>query len=81
MKWQRFISENIFKPSGMKNSTITDGSFPDKNVAHGYILREKVYQEYDYGESPTFAAAGNGGVWSSIDDLKNISPPFKPVSL
>lgn len=70
MKWQRFISENIFRPSGMKNSTITDGSFPDKNVAHGYILKDKVYQEYDYGECPTFAAAGNGGVWSSIDDLK-----------
>ncbi|NIF07559.1 beta-lactamase family protein [Chryseobacterium sp. Tr-659] len=70
MKWQRFISENIFKPSGMKNSTITDGSFPDKNVAHGYILKDKMYQEYDYGEYPTFTAAGNGGVWSSIDDLK-----------
>lgn len=70
MKWQRFISENIFKPSGMRNSTITDGSFPNKNVAHGYVLKDKVYQEYDYGEYPTFAAAGNGGVWSSIDDLK-----------
>lgn len=70
MKWQRFITQNIFAPSAMKNSRITDGSFPDKNVAHGYVLRDKVYQEYDYGESPTFAAAGNGGVWSSIDDLK-----------
>ncbi|KFF21143.1 serine hydrolase domain-containing protein [Chryseobacterium sp. JM1] len=70
MKWQRFIDKNIFKPSGMKNSRITDGSYPDKNVAHGYILKDKVYTEYDYGESPTFAAAGNGGVWSSIEDLK-----------
>lgn len=70
MKWQRFIAQNIFAPSGMKNSRITDGSFPDKNVAHGYVLRNKVYQEYDYGECPTFPAAGNGGVWSSIDDLK-----------
>ncbi|WP_160139194.1 serine hydrolase domain-containing protein [Chryseobacterium sp. c4a] len=70
MKWQHFIAENIFKPSGMSSSTITDGNFPDKNVAHGYILRDKVYQEYDYGEYPTFAAAGNGGVWSSVEDLK-----------
>lgn len=70
MKWQRFIDQNIFKPSGMKNSRITDGSFPNKNVAHGYILKDKTYQEYDYGECPTFAAAGNGGVWSSIEDLK-----------
>lgn len=70
MKWQRFISQNIFKPAGMKSSCITDGSFPGKNVAHGYVLKDKVYQEYDYGEYPTFTAAGNGGVWSSIEDLK-----------
>lgn len=25
--------------------------------------------EDDYGEEPTFAAAGNGGVWSSVDEL------------
>lgn len=70
MKWQKFIEKNIFQPSGMKDSKITDGSFPDKNVAHGYILKNNKYEEYDYGEYPTFAAAGNGGVWSSIDDLK-----------
>lgn len=69
-KWQHFIKENIFTPSGMTNTTITDGSFPDKDVAHGYVLRNNIYEEYDYGESPTFAAAGNGGVWSSIEDLK-----------
>ncbi|MEY8758823.1 serine hydrolase domain-containing protein [Chryseobacterium tongliaoense] len=69
-KWQHFIDKNIFRPAGMKNSTITDGAYPNKNVAHGYILKDKVYQEYDYGECPTFAAAGNGGVWSSIEDLK-----------
>ncbi|WP_223558326.1 serine hydrolase domain-containing protein [Chryseobacterium lathyri] len=70
MKWQHFINQNIFKPASMKASRITDGSFPDKNVAHGYILKDKVYREYDYGECPTFTAAGNGGVWSSIEDLK-----------
>lgn len=70
MKWQKFIEKNIFQPSGMKNSKITDGNFPDKNVAHGYILKDNQYEEYDYSEYPTFTAAGNGGVWSSIDDLK-----------
>ncbi|EJL67989.1 serine hydrolase domain-containing protein [Chryseobacterium populi] len=69
-KWQHFIDENIFGPAGMKNSTITNGAYPNKNVAHGYLLKNKVYQEYDYGEYPTFTAAGNGGVWSSIEDLK-----------
>ncbi|WP_027380205.1 serine hydrolase domain-containing protein [Chryseobacterium daeguense] len=70
MKWQRFIRENIFKPAGMMESKITDGSFPDKNVAHAYILKNNKYEEYDYGEYPTFTAAGNGGVWSSVEDLK-----------
>lgn len=36
MKWQSFIENNIFKPSGMKDSKITDGSFPERDVAHGY---------------------------------------------
>jgi len=68
-KWQEFISENIFKPSGMKTSTITDGSWPDSGVAHGYRQVDGTWEEYDYGEFPTFNAAGNGGVWSSVEEL------------
>lgn len=69
MKWQTYITENIMKPSGMVNSTITDGAWPDRGVAHGYRLINGVYEENDYGEYPTFAASGNGGVWSSVDEL------------
>lgn len=68
-KWQQFITENIFKPSGMSTSTITDGPHPESGVAHGYDYADGKYIESDYGEFPTFAAAGNGGVWSSIDEL------------
>lgn len=68
-KWQQFIGSNIFEPAGMKNSKITDGSYPDKGVAHGYELQNGNYIERDYGEVPTFAAAGNGGVWSTTRDL------------
>lgn len=70
MKWQDFIKETIFKPSGMKNSTITDGGFPNNGVAHSYRKANGTYEEYDYGEYPTFCAAGNGGVWSSIEELQ-----------
>jgi CubicO group peptidase (beta-lactamase class C family) len=70
MKWQDFIKENIFNPSGMKNSKITDGDFPQKDVAHGYRKVAGKFEEYDYGECPTFCAAGNGGVWSSVSELK-----------
>lgn len=69
-KWQRYIEKMIFQPSGMKSSTITDGPYPESGVSHGYILNEKKqFEEMDYGEEPTFAAAGNGGVWSSAEEL------------
>ncbi|HEY5825018.1 MAG TPA: serine hydrolase domain-containing protein [Cyclobacteriaceae bacterium] len=68
-KWQNFISENIFKPSGMNTSTITDGPHPTSGVAHCYEKIQNEWKQDDYGEEPTFAAAGNGGIWSSIEEL------------
>lgn len=67
--WQDFIRENIFIPSGMTGSRITDGPYPQKGVAHAYEFVNGKYNESDYGEFPTFAAAGNGGVWSSVSEL------------
>jgi CubicO group peptidase (beta-lactamase class C family) len=69
MKWQEYIRNNIMEPSGMKTSTITDGPYPESGVSHGYLFDGKKYLEKDYGEEPTFAAAGNGGVWSSTEEL------------
>ena len=69
-KWQSYIANNIFEPAGMKSSTITDGAHPVSGVSHGYAMNEKnELEELDYGEEPTFAAAGNGGVWSSVEEL------------
>ena len=68
-KWQRYIQKNIMEPAGMKTSTITDGPHPKTGVSHGYVFDGKNYVENDYGEEPTFAASGNGGVWSSVDEL------------
>ncbi|HLF46587.1 MAG TPA: serine hydrolase domain-containing protein [Chitinophagaceae bacterium] len=70
-KWQDFVQQNILTPSGMKTSTITNGPHPDNGVAHGYLFDGKKYLEKDYGEEPTFAASGNGGVWSSVEELWN----------
>jgi CubicO group peptidase (beta-lactamase class C family) len=69
MKWQEFIAQQIFKPAGMRTSTITDGPHPQSGVAHGYIKDQGVWIEDDYGEEPTFPAAGNGGVWSSVEEM------------
>lgn len=69
-KWQDYIARTIFNPAGMKTSTITDGPHPERGVAHGYVQNKKgQFEELDYGEKPTFAAAGNGGVWSSVEEL------------
>jgi CubicO group peptidase (beta-lactamase class C family) len=69
-KWQNYIKENIFQPSGMTTSTITDGPHPESGVAHGYVKTNSGnFEELDYGEEPTFAASGNGGVWSSVEEL------------
>ncbi|GAA4274691.1 serine hydrolase domain-containing protein [Aquimarina gracilis] len=58
-KWQQFIIDRIFKPSGMGTSKITDGDHPNANVAHAYIQNETgAFEEYDYG-----------GVWSSVNEL------------
>jgi CubicO group peptidase (beta-lactamase class C family) len=67
--WQKFIKDSIFIQSGMVESKITDGPYPYESVAHGYELENGKYVESDYGEYPTFAAAGNGGIWSSVTEL------------
>ena len=69
MKWQEYIINNIFIPSGLITSTITDGPHPESGVAHAYIKVDTLYKEFDYDECPKFAAAGNGGVWSSVLEL------------
>lgn len=68
-KWQDYITEKILRPSGMSTSTITDGAHPESGVAHGYIFSRGQWLEKDYMEEPTFAASGNGGIWSSVEEL------------
>jgi len=68
-KWQDVVKERIFVPAGMKTSVITDGPYPTTGVSHAYLKTNNGYIEKDYGEEPTFAAAGNGGVWSTVQEL------------
>ncbi len=70
MRWQQFVIDRIMRPSGMMTSTITDGPHPASGVAHAYNRNHNgEWIEDDYGEEPTFAAAGNSGVWSSVEEL------------
>ena len=82
MKWQDFVKKEIFSKAGMKESDITDGAHPEKGVSHGYEKENNIYKELDYGEEPTFCASGNGGVWSSVNDLyKYYQALMKPAFL
>jgi CubicO group peptidase (beta-lactamase class C family) len=69
-KWQHFVKTEIFAKAGMNESRITDGPEPSTGVAHAYEPGGKNrFKEADYGEVPTFCAAGNGGIWCSVNDL------------
>jgi CubicO group peptidase (beta-lactamase class C family) len=82
MKWQDFVKKEIFEKAGMVQSDITDGVHPETGVSHGYENDNGVYKELDYGEEPTFCASGNGGVWSSVNDLyKYYQALMKPAFL
>jgi CubicO group peptidase (beta-lactamase class C family) len=69
MQWQKFVRDSIMLPAGMAQSRITDGPYPQDSVAHAYQKNKGQWVEDDYGEEPTFPAAGNGGVWSSVEEL------------
>src|SRR6187455_2203259 len=79
MKWQDYIKKNVMEPAGMRTSTITDGPHPESGVSHGYLFDGQKYFEQDYGEEPTFAAAGNGGVWSSVEELWNYEHALRNI--
>ena len=68
-KWQDFVRKEIFAKAGMTESDITDGAHPETGVVHAYAKVKRKFKELDYGEEPTFCAAGNGGVWCSVIDL------------
>jgi len=81
LKWQDYVKIKIFSPSHMLKSTITDGSHPDTGVSHAYLpLPEGQWKEQDFGEEPTFNAAGNGGVWSSVYELSLYEKAIKNLA-
>lgn len=80
-KWQDFIKENILKPAGMNTTTITDGPEPSTGVSHCYDKIAGQWKEDDYGEEPTFPAAGNGGVWSSVEELAKYEQALRAATV
>ena len=63
-----FLDERIFKPLGMNHTVaFVDGVSTVSNRAFGYTMRDSAWVRKD--QSSTSAVLGDGGIYSSIDDL------------
>jgi CubicO group peptidase (beta-lactamase class C family) len=68
LSFPQFLQERIFSPLGMKNTVAyVKGQNQVPNRAYGYTKVGKVWDETD--QSPTSATLGDGGIYSSLQDL------------
>ena len=63
-----FLHDRIFAPLGMKNTVaFEDGISVVANRAYGYAMKDSAWTKKD--QSVTSAVLGDGGIYSSIDDM------------
>ncbi len=63
-----FLQKRIFTPLGMSHSVVYEkGKNEVANRAFGYSKEKDAFQETD--QSPTSATLGDGGLYSSVEDL------------
>lgn len=63
-----FLEENIFQPLGMKNTIAFENNINEvKNKAYGYTITDTGIEFTD--QSITSAVLGDGGIYSSLNDL------------
>ena len=68
MKFAAFLKKNIFEPLHMKQTlAFEDGISTVPNRAYGYTQRGGGFERTD--QSLTSAVLGDGGIYSSVDDL------------
>src|SRR5215469_15070431 len=64
-----FLHDRIFTPLGMSNTlAYVRGKNDVRNRAYGHSLEQGAWKQTD--QSPTSATLGDGGVYSSLDDLE-----------
>lgn len=67
-RYAEFLRQRIFLPLGMENTVaFEDGVSQVAHRAYGYSLENGTWQRTD--QSTTSAVLGDGGIYSSIDDL------------
>lgn len=67
-EYPAFLENRIFQPLGMSTTlAFVDGGPGVENRAYGYSRKDGIWARTD--QSPTSAVLGDGGIYSSIDDL------------
>ncbi len=71
--FETYMKNEIFLPSGMKNTLYFEAERFIPNMAHGYVLDSdsKEFKQYDYGEETFFATKADGGIYTSIEEFIN----------
>jgi len=68
MPFRDFLRENIFNPLGMENTLAYENGINEvKNRAYGYSINNRSVELTD--QSITSAVLGDGGIYSSLNDL------------
>ena len=63
-----FLRDNIFQPLGMDNTIAFENNINEvKNRAYGYSIKDSIVEFTD--QSITSAVLGDGGIYSSLNDL------------
>jgi CubicO group peptidase (beta-lactamase class C family) len=68
MSFAAFLKKNIFGPLKMHDTVaFEEGKSTVRNRAYGYTKKGEAFERTD--QSPTSAVLGDGGIYSSVDDL------------
>jgi CubicO group peptidase (beta-lactamase class C family) len=70
MSWQEFVTEKILAKAGMTTTKLVGKPGDKVSAAAAYRLTKGKYVEYDQGEALKMYTAANGGIWSTIVDLR-----------
>jgi len=71
IKFDTFMEQRIFKPSGMAESTYFEPNkrIPRMTRAYNFDKETGKYVVYDYGEATFFATKADGGLFTSVNEF------------
>lgn len=66
-----FMKTRIFDKAGMEFTTYFEKNKDIPNMAHAYryIVENKEFEQYDYGEESFFATKADGGIYTSVREF------------